>query len=96
MPPGSPHPLPLAVVVKAGVIPILASVAIRAGFRSGTTYFSTGATFAYCAYVFRLAHSFRLQGHAHERQNQALDHYSQNLDLDRSKQLDTQLFPQSQ
>lgn len=28
-------------------------------------------------------------GHAHERQNQALDHYSKNLDLDRSKQLDT-------
>ncbi len=35
-------------------------------------------------------------GHAHERQNQALDHYSQNLDLDRSKQFDTQRIPQSQ
>ncbi|KAL6957519.1 hypothetical protein U1Q18_044136 [Sarracenia purpurea var. burkii] len=29
-------------------------------------------------------------GHAHERQNQALDHYSQNLDLDRSNQFQQQ------
>lgn len=29
-------------------------------------------------------------GHAHERQNPALDHYSQNLDLDRSNQFQQQ------
>lgn len=29
-------------------------------------------------------------GHAHERQNQALDHYSINLDLDRSNQFQQQ------
>lgn len=68
---------------------ILASVAIRAGSRSGTTYSSTGACFAYCVYGFRLAHSFRSQSHAHERHNQALDHYSKNMDLDRSKQFET-------